>query len=35
MDTHEKRKAERVEFSHRFDAQMMSIDGTWRRAGRR
>jgi len=32
MDTHEKRKAERVEFSHRFDAQMMSIDGTWRRA---
>jgi PilZ domain-containing protein len=32
MDTHEKRKAERVEFSHRFEAQMMSIDGTWRRA---
>ena len=28
MDTHEKRKAERVEFSHRFEAQMMSIDGT-------
>ena len=32
MATHEKRKAERVEFSHRFEAQMMGIDGTWRRA---
>jgi hypothetical protein len=32
MATHEKRKAERVEFSHRFEAQIMGIDGTWRRA---
>ncbi|MBS0529331.1 MAG: PilZ domain-containing protein [Proteobacteria bacterium] len=32
MGTQEKRKSERVEFSHRFEAQMMSIDGTWRRA---
>ena len=30
-DTTERRKAERVEFSHRFEAQMMAIDGTWRR----
>jgi hypothetical protein len=32
MMTSDKRKAERVEFSHRFEAQMMGIDGTWRRA---
>lgn len=30
--TTEKRKADRIEFSHRFEAQMMAIDGTWRRS---
>ena len=31
MTTGEKRKSSRVEFSHGVSAQMMAIDGTWRR----
>jgi hypothetical protein len=32
MATQQKRKEQRVEFQTGFDAHMMAIDGTWRRA---